>query len=174
MASQNPLQIVALLGESETGGPLLAEELLLLGLAIEGRLGRLLAGEGRPSLLQLRVLALLAREGELEPRQVARTLNIHPASLHHTLQQLIHSGSMAQRAHPTDGRRRLLSLTDGGRRLYRVLREPIESDLRWLTSDLSTEHEEELRALIHAIRERLGVVPDESVYQRGYRGRPGP
>lgn len=174
VSSRPSSAIVTLLGESDAGGPLLAEELLLLGLAIEGRLGRLLAAQGWPSLLQLRVLALLVREGEIEPRHVAQTLAVHPASLHHTLQQLIHIGAVRQEPHPTDGRRRFLSITDAGRELYLTLRQPIESDLRALTSDVSVDDERSIREMIEALRTRLGVGEEEVVRPQGYRARLGP
>lgn len=163
------------LGDAASGGPLLGEELLLLGLAIEGRLGRLLAQEGRPSLLQLRVLALLVRDGEMEPRQAAAALNVHPASLHHTLQQLIHEGSVDQRAHPDDGRRRLLSLTGEGRERYRTLRRPIEQELRALTAQLTEDEERALTHLVDRLRGRLAAAAGEELPPpSGYRGRAGP
>ncbi len=164
-----------MIGDRSSGNALLGEELLLVGLAVESRLNRLLARGGGPSLLQLRVLALLALEPDIEPRDAARALAVHPASLHHTLQQLILVGSVSQEPHPADGRRRLLRLTERGREEYALLRRPVEEDLSSLTEHLSEPEQRRLAGLLGQLRERLALVEDGSPPEpRRPRARPGP
>ena len=108
----------------------------------------------------MRVLALLALEPDIEPRDAARALAVHPASLHHTLQQLILAGSVSQEPHPADGRRRLLRLTERGREEYALLRRPVEEDLSSLTEHLTEPEQRGLARLLGQLRQRLALAED--------------
>lgn len=142
------------------------EELLHTGLALEAHVGRVLRMRTDLSLQQLRVLAALGTNAEpREPRQLARALGLHPASLHHNLSQLEHLGLIAQQEHPTDRRRRLLTLTEVGETRYREAASELDEELTALVEHIPSHFRLALAEQLHSIRKRLA--------RRGV-GRPGP
>jgi len=94
------------------------------GLAAELRVGvmrlrRRLANERHPdndlSLGQMAVLGLLLRRGDLTIGELARLERVQPPSMTRTVTCLESIGTIARRAHETDGRVVVVALTDHGR-----------------------------------------------------------
>ena len=94
------------------------------GLAAELRVGvmrlrRRLANERHPdndlSLGQMAVLGLLLRRGDLTIGELARLERVQPPSMTRTVTCLEAIGTIARRAHETDGRVVVVALTDHGR-----------------------------------------------------------
>jgi DNA-binding MarR family transcriptional regulator len=111
---------------------LLASELRLA----LGQLVRRLRVEHRLSLSHAAVLARLDREGTHSISSLAAAERIRPQSMAQTIRDLEADGLIERRADPTDGRRTLVELTPGGRRM-------LDEDRRrrqgWLTEAITSE-----------------------------------
>jgi DNA-binding MarR family transcriptional regulator len=83
------------------------------------RLRRRLISERHPdndlSISQMVVLGLLARMGEQTVGDLARLERVQPPSMTRTVNCLESDGYVVRRAHETDGRQVVVSLTDAGR-----------------------------------------------------------
>jgi DNA-binding MarR family transcriptional regulator len=102
------------------------------------RLRRRLIVEGLPdealSLTQTSVLACLFRKGDLTVGDLAAFERVQPPSMTRTVKQLEAGGYLTRRAHDTDGRQVVVSLTDHGRDLVRTDRAHRDA---WLSRRLS-------------------------------------
>ena len=124
------------------------------GLAVElrvavMRLRRRLAVERHPdnvlSLGAMAVLGVLYRNGELSVGELAQCERVQPPSMTRTVNHLEEGGYVARRAHETDGRQVVVSLTESGRGV--VLADRVRRDA-WLACrlrDLSAEQRAVLR-----------------------------
>ena len=93
------------------------------------RLRQTKAGEGDDlTSSETSALARLDRTGPTTPTDLARLERISPQSMGATLAALEERGLVARRADPTDGRRAILSLTQGGQELL-VRRRSARSEL---------------------------------------------
>lgn len=126
------------------------------GLASELRLGvmrlrRRLASERHPdndlSLGQMAVLGLLLRRGDLTIGELARLERVRPPSMTRTVTCLEELGTVSRRAHETDGRVVVISLTDHGREV--VLADRLRRDA-WLAVQLTHLTPDEREALRRA------------------------
>ena len=83
------------------------------------RLRRRLMSERHPdndlSISQMVVLGLLVRLGDQTVGELARTERVQPPSMTRTVNCLEQDGFVVRRAHQTDGRQVVVSLTDAGR-----------------------------------------------------------
>ncbi len=83
------------------------------------RLRRRLVSQGNPdttlSLPHLTVLGSLYRRGELTVGELAAAERVQPPSMTRTVNCLLEGGYVTRRAHETDGRLVLVSLSDLGR-----------------------------------------------------------
>ncbi|MFD3869203.1 MarR family winged helix-turn-helix transcriptional regulator [Streptomyces sp. NPDC058623] len=93
-----------------------AEELQLVVSLMVRHLRTASAGSGL-TLGQVSVLRRLDREGPRTITELARAERIRPQSLNSTVAALRAGGHVERAAHPTDGRRKVIALTDRGRRV---------------------------------------------------------
>lgn len=76
---------------------------------------RAASSEGGVTLSQTSVLKRLDRDGVHTATELARAERVRPQSVIATVNALQADGYVERTAHPTDGRRQLISLTDKGR-----------------------------------------------------------
>ncbi|HEX5086245.1 MAG TPA: MarR family transcriptional regulator [Nocardioides sp.] len=114
------------------------------------RLRRRLASERDPgndlSIASMAVLGSLFRHGDLTVGELAALERVQPPSMTRKVTGLEEGGYVARRAHETDGRVVVVTLTDNGRE--RLLADRRRRD-EWLARqlrDLSTEQRDVLRA----------------------------
>ncbi|MFF2486097.1 MarR family winged helix-turn-helix transcriptional regulator [Microbacterium sp. NPDC058062] len=71
------------------------------------------------SFARFELLRLLAfsRDGQMPQSSVIARLQVHPASVTHTVRRLVRDGLVQREPHPQDGRAALLLLTERGRDL---------------------------------------------------------
>lgn len=106
------------------------------------------------SLNQLATLAVLDRDGDLTPRNLAAREKVQPPSMTRILAALEERGLVARTPHATDGRQHLVSLTDAARAMLREDRRRRDA---WLACRLQELTADERRVLAEAapILERL-------------------
>ncbi|MET9604950.1 MarR family transcriptional regulator [Streptomyces sp. NPDC006512] len=93
-----------------------AEELqLVVGLMV--RHMRMASAGSGVTLSQVSVLKRLDRDGPRTVTDLARAEKIRPQSLNATVAALRAGGYVERTPHPTDGRRKVIAVTDRGRRL---------------------------------------------------------
>jgi DNA-binding MarR family transcriptional regulator len=113
------------------------------------RLRRRLIVEGLPdealSLTQMSVLACLFRNGDLTVGDLAAFERVQPPSMTRTVKALETGGYLTRRAHDTDGRQVVVSLTDHGRDLVRADRARRDAWLSRRLSELTPEQRAVLR-----------------------------
>jgi DNA-binding MarR family transcriptional regulator len=114
--------------------------------------------DGRPAL-ELSVLGQLHRHGPLTPGELAAAERVQPQTLTRTLTSLEDDGLVTRTAHPRDGRRALIGLTESA---LPVLRAEMTGRDRWLAAAMDsclTGTERELLRLASQLLERLADVP---------------
>lgn len=147
-------------------------DLVALGSELATVFDRLARRYANLTLIQYQAISVLrARDpDELEPWELGQFLRTGSNHVTLILDRLARLGLVERRPHGSDGRRRLVSLTDQGRERVDTLA-PYVRDLeeRLLSSALSPSEREELRRLAARVRRTLGemVVPARRV-------RPGP
>lgn len=114
------------------------------------RLRRRLAVERHPdndlSIGQMVVLGLLLRDGEQTVGQLARAEKVQPPSMTRAVTCLEEAGHVVRRAHESDGRQVLVSLTESGRAAVLADRERREAWLAQRLAELTPEQRETLRS----------------------------
>lgn len=127
----------------------LASELRL----VLGQLMRRLRAEHRFSLSQGAVLGRLDREGTMSIGDMAVAERVRPQSMTQTIADLESDGLIERHADPTDGRRTLVGLTDGGREALREDRRRREGWLaQSIAGDLSAEEQRVLTRALDLLR----------------------
>ncbi|WP_372730011.1 MarR family winged helix-turn-helix transcriptional regulator [Nocardioides sp.] len=122
------------------------------------RLRRRLAVERHPdnelSLATMAVLGALHRSGELSIGELAAHERVRPPSMTRTVKCLEEAGYVSRRAHETDGRQVLVTVTDAGRATLLADRE--RRDV-WLSDRLAdlTPHERQVLHEAAPILDRL-------------------
>lgn len=127
-------------------------------LSIGRRLKAQRPAEGRPSL-ELSVLGHLHRRGPMTPGELAAAERVQPQTLTRTLTSLERGGLIARAAHPQDGRRAMLTLTEAG---LDALRSDMAVRDDWLAAVMAsrlTGTERELLRLAATLLERLADEP---------------
>lgn len=117
--------------------------------------------DGEP-LLGLTLLGLLNQRGPMTPGQLAAAERVQPQTLTRALASLEAEGSILRQAHPTDGRRALLSITPAGRHV--IWRDVRQRDA-WLALTMSehlTPAERELLQIAGRLLERLAETATET------------
>ena len=113
------------------------------------RLRRRLAHERDPgnelSLSAMTVLGCLHRRGEMTVGELAAAERVQPPSMTRTVKLLETGGYLTRRAHDTDGRQVVVSLTDHGRDLVRADRARRDAWLSRRLSELTPEQRAVLR-----------------------------
>lgn len=80
-----------------------------------GKLIRRVKHEDRIPHGQVAVLGVLDRDGAMTTSDLAADQRVRPQSMARAVGLLAEQGLVARRAHPTDGRKSLVDLTDAGR-----------------------------------------------------------
>lgn len=101
-----------------------------------GQLVRRIRAESLVPLGQLAVLGLLDRDGPQCTSELAAAQLVRHQSMARTVAQLVQSGAIAQRRHPSDGRITQLSITTIGQEM---LRDERERRIDWLTAAIGRE-----------------------------------
>lgn len=144
-------------GEQQSGEQRLrdtAEELqLAVGLLV--RHLRAAAADTGTTLSQTSLLKRLDRDGPGTLTDLARAERIRPQSLNATVAGLQAAGLVERAPHPTDGRRRVITLTDRGRRLLHERREAGHGRLAVLMADRLTPAERQTLASAVPLLRRL-------------------
>ena len=114
------------------------------------RLRRRLAGERHPdnelSMNAMAVLGALYRNGDLTPGELAASERVQPPSMTRTVACLHDGGYVVRRAHDTDRRQVLLSLTERGRATLLADRRRRDEWLALRLRDLTPDERAVLRA----------------------------
>ncbi|MGW6685365.1 MarR family transcriptional regulator [Streptomyces sp. NPDC054961] len=132
-----------------------AEELqLALGLLLRDM--RMASAGSGVTLSQISVLKRLDREGPATVTALAQAEKIRPQSLNATVSGLQVSGYVERTAHPTDGRRKVIALTERGRRFVRERKEAGHGRLAGLMADRLTPAERRTVAEAIPLLRRLG------------------
>jgi DNA-binding MarR family transcriptional regulator len=138
--------------------PLRAATAVRRGVTSLGRRLRLERPEPGEPLLQLSVLAHLNRRGPMSPGELAAAERVQPQSLTRALASLEAGERIVRQAHPGDGRRSLLAITEAGR--LALARDMRQRDA-WLGEAMATHltpTERELLRLAGELLERLADV----------------
>lgn len=146
--------------------------LIALGAELEGLFDRLARRAGDVTLVQYRVLELLARHHPepLEPHELARALAMGSNHVTMILDQLQARGLVERRPHPHDRRRRRVYATDAGRESAARLGVQVRAvEQRIMDAALTPAERDELTALARRVR---GVLAEIVVHET--RARPGP
>jgi DNA-binding MarR family transcriptional regulator len=124
-------------------------------------LGQLVRRVRAESGVPLGQLGLLDRDGPRSTADLAAAQLVRHQSMARTVAQLVQSGAVAQRPHPSDGRKVELSITPSGRRL---LEQERERRVDWLSRAIISElGPDELPTLERATRllARLAAHADD-------------
>ncbi|MET9958282.1 MarR family transcriptional regulator [Streptomyces sp. NPDC006326] len=103
------------------------------------------------------VLGVLEREGAMTTSDLATDQGVRPQSMARAVGLLLEQGLVTRRAHPTDGRKTLLELSDAGRAALEAERGRRAGWLALAIETELTEAERELLARSAALMERLAA-----------------
>ena len=115
------------------------------------------------SLTQARVLYELAHHEQTTASDLIHELGIDPGYLSRLLSRFEAEGLVRKTPSPTDGRRRLLTLTPEGRETFSMLDRRSREETAHLLQDLSEENQHRLLQAMHTIESVLGTPEMSSV-----------
>ncbi len=110
-----------------------------------GKLTRRVKHEDRIPLGQVAVLGALDRDGAMTTSDLAADQRVRPQSMARAVGLLMEQDLITRRAHPTDGRKSLVELTDEGRAALEAER---GRRAGWLAQAIEAELTDEERALL--------------------------
>ncbi|MFI5808241.1 MarR family winged helix-turn-helix transcriptional regulator [Streptomyces sp. NPDC051561] len=110
-----------------------------------GKLTRRVKLEDQMPLGQVAVLGELDRKGAMTTSELATGQQVRPQSMARAVGLLMEQGLISRRAHPSDGRKSLVDLSEAGRAL---LEEARERRADWLARAIEAELTEEERELL--------------------------
>lgn len=107
--------------------------------------------------VQSHVLMYLSRQGgkAVNQRELEKELHLKPSTVNGIVTRLEEKGCVARRTSPTDGRCRLVSLTEAGQNRVDAFRTVLASTGQRYASFLAEEEEAALRTLLSCIIEKL-------------------
>lgn len=121
------------------------------------------------SLAESRVLLEIDAAGQCTARDLTRRIDIDPGYLSRMLSRFIRNGLVAQSASSTDGRAKILSLTDKGRDAYRQLSETSDLRIAHILEQLSEGGQKKLLDSMQAIKSTLSHKADDTITIRTRR-----
>lgn len=121
------------------------------------------------SLAESRVLLEIDAAGQCTARDLTRRIDIDPGYLSRMLSRFIRNGLVAQSASSTDGRAKILSLTDKGRDAYRQLSETSDLQIAHILEQLSEGGQKKLLDSMQAIKSTLSHKADDTITIRTRR-----
>jgi DNA-binding MarR family transcriptional regulator len=110
-----------------------------------GRLSRRVQHEDHIPLGQVAVLGVLDRDGAMTTSDLAADQRVRPQSMARAVGLLMEQHLITRRAHPTDGRKSLVELTDAGRAALEAER---GRRVGWLARAIEAELTDGERALL--------------------------
>ncbi|MER5963534.1 MarR family transcriptional regulator [Streptomyces sp. NPDC002057] len=122
-----------------------------------GKLTRRVKHEDRIPLGQVAVLGALDRDGAMTTSDLAADQRVRPQSMARAVGLLMEQNLITRRAHPTDGRKSLVELSDEGRAALEAER---GRRVGWLAQAIEAELTDEERTLLArsaALLERLAT-----------------
>ncbi|MET9279056.1 MarR family transcriptional regulator [Streptomyces anthocyanicus] len=121
------------------------------------KLTRRVKHEDRIPLGQVAVLGALDRDGALTTSELAADQRVRPQSMARAVGLLMEQNLVTRRAHPTDGRKSLVELSDAGRAALDAERGRRVGWLAQAIEDELTDRERALLAESAALLERLAA-----------------
>ncbi|MFG2289414.1 MarR family winged helix-turn-helix transcriptional regulator [Streptomyces sp. NPDC048595] len=118
-----------------------------------GKLTRRVQHEDRIPLGQVAVLGALDRNGAMTTSDLAADQRVRPQSMARAVGLLMEQHLITRRAHPTDGRKSLVELSDAGRAALEAER---GRRVGWLAQAIEAELSDEERALLAQSAALLG------------------
>ncbi len=115
------------------------------------------------SLAEVRVLYELAHRQHMTASDLVRDLGLDAGYLSRIIRGFKKQGLIAAVPSATDGRRRLLSLTEQGREVFAPLHARSHHDIGVLLDGLSPATQNRLLAAMHTIEDLLGATPEPRV-----------
>ncbi|MFI1973066.1 MarR family transcriptional regulator [Streptomyces cinnamoneus] len=122
-----------------------------------GKLTRRVKQEDRIPHGQVAVLGVLDRDGAMTTSDLAADQRVRPQSMARAVGLLLEQGLVTRRAHPTDGRKSLVELSDAGRVALEAERGRRAGWLALAIEAELTESEREVLARSAALMERLAA-----------------
>ncbi len=122
-----------------------------------GKLIRRVKHEDRIPLGQAAVLGALDRNGAMTTSDLAADQRVRPQSMARAVGLLMEQNLITRRAHPTDGRKSLVELSDAGRAALEAERGRRAGWLAQAIEDELTDEERALLARSAALLERLAT-----------------
>ena len=113
---------------------------------------------------QWRVMAVLGRESGLSANEVAQRTSMDKVGVSRAVAALVRAGRVSRQGDPEDGRRRRLSLTPSGRRVYRRIVPRALDFERTIVSALDRRDREGLGRLLPSL---LAAVEQVAANPRG-------
>lgn len=107
------------------------------------------------SMNELRVLFTLAPMREAASHEISAAAGVHPMNVSRAVASLRRSGRLTERADPQNGRRKLLTLTAEGRKLYKTLLPHAQDIAGRVFAGMSAEEIALLSRLIAGMTERV-------------------
>ena len=108
---------------------------------------------------ELLMLLTFSRRGSLPLSRASARLQVHPTSVTNSVDRLVAAGLVERRRHPTDGRGRLVELTDEGRRLALAATERLNADV-FCRPGLDAPGVRTLVTVVDDLRRTAGDFPD--------------
>jgi|SRR5215207_3942663 len=137
-------------------------DLWLVNHLISGALDEVLTAESGLSGEDFGFYSLLRRFGPATPTQVSRWTAMPPTTVSATVRRLVGRGHVDQRRNPTDGRSRLIALTDAGVDAHRRAAEAFFATTRTLAAAIGADERRQraaLQRLDRALREVSHLDP---------------
>jgi DNA-binding MarR family transcriptional regulator len=131
----------------------------LRAVIIEGeRYRRAVADHFGVGLSEMLALGHLAASGPINPRQLAAELGLTPSTVTALVDRLAADDLVVRRPHPTDRRKTVISMTEGGNRILLDMRAWLGAAVGRLDQDRLPEVTELLEAVAHALSAQLDVT----------------
>ncbi|MEU4690571.1 MarR family transcriptional regulator [Actinoplanes sp. NPDC023714] len=155
-------------GEAEVTDALLALSRVMVGLSARtvGALG------ADVTLPQFRTLILLVGRGPLRAVDLAEELDVTPSTATRMCDRLVRKGLVARHERPADRRSTWVALTASGRDLVGEAMRRRRSMIADLVADLSLTRPVAFAAVVNALVEAAGDVPDAQWWRRWERAVP--
>ena len=94
-------------------------------------------------------------EEDITQRDLERALSLKPSTINGIVERLLEKGYITRCTSPTDGRCRLLHLTEAGEGLVESLRAALNRTDATVLSDLSDEEQTQLESLLRRVIKKL-------------------
>ena len=111
------------------------------------------------SMNELRVLMTLAPMGEAASHEIGEVAGVHPMNVSRAVAALRRSGRLTERSDPQNRRRKLLTLTADGKKLYRTLMPHVQEVASKLFDGMTPEEIATLSQLLAGMTERIQSAP---------------